>query len=117
LDEAHQAAVLEGNVTPRRTCTASGDCLAGRWRGDARFAGAPGIFCVCGLRLSLAKRELIEGLNGHASTAVLNADDRVLQAFGAFAPGRVLTTASKSRLFSWRKICEDRGALGSAFDM
>lgn len=41
--------------------------------------------------IALAKRELIEGLNGHESTAVLNADDPRVAAFGAFAPGRVLT--------------------------
>jgi len=41
--------------------------------------------------IALAKRELIEGLNGHESTAVLNADDPRVAAFGTFAPGRVLT--------------------------
>ena len=41
--------------------------------------------------IALAKRELIEGLNGKNSTAVLNADDARVATFGTFAPGRVLT--------------------------
>ena len=41
--------------------------------------------------IALAKRELIEGLNGTESVAVLNADDPLVAAFASHAPGRVLT--------------------------
>jgi len=66
--------------------------------------------------IALAKRELIEGLNGHTSTAVLNADDSRVAAFGAFAPGRVLTYGIEKQAFFMAQDIEDRGALGSAFD-
>src|SRR4029077_19399113 len=66
--------------------------------------------------IALAKRELIEGLNGRESTAVLNADDPRVAAFGAFAPGRVLTYAIDAPAFFSAEAIEDRGALGSAFD-
>jgi UDP-N-acetylmuramoyl-tripeptide--D-alanyl-D-alanine ligase len=64
----------------------------------------------------LAKRELIEGLNGRDSTAVLNADDPRVAAFGAFAPGRVVTYGIDAPAFFSATAIEDRGALGSAFD-
>ena len=66
--------------------------------------------------IALAKRELIEGLNGHESTAVLNADDPRVAAFGAFAPGRVVTYGIEQPAFFSAGQIEDRGALGSAFD-
>jgi UDP-N-acetylmuramoyl-tripeptide--D-alanyl-D-alanine ligase len=66
--------------------------------------------------IALAKRELIEGLNGRESTAVLNADDPRVAAFGAFAPGRVLTYGIAQPAFFSAENIEDRGALGSAFD-
>src|SRR5277367_6661485 len=66
--------------------------------------------------IALAKRELIEGLNGRESTAVLNADDARVAAFGAFAPGRVLTYGIDAPAFFSATAIEDRGALGSAFD-
>jgi UDP-N-acetylmuramoyl-tripeptide--D-alanyl-D-alanine ligase len=66
--------------------------------------------------IALAKRELIEGLNGHDSTAVLNADDPRVAAFGPFAPGRVVTYGINAPAFFSAAAIEDRGALGSAFD-
>ena len=66
--------------------------------------------------IAFAKRELIEGLNGRESTAVLNADDARVAAFGAYAPGRVLTYGIEKPAFFMAQQIEDRGALGSAFD-
>ena len=66
--------------------------------------------------IALAKRELIEGLNGRESTAVLNADDARVAAFGAFAPGRVLTYGVAKPAFFMAREIEDRGALGSSFE-
>jgi len=66
--------------------------------------------------IALAKRELIEGLNGRESTAVLNADDPRVAAFGAFDAGRVLTYGIEQPAFFTAEAIEDRGALGSEFD-
>src|SRR5271168_1062517 len=66
--------------------------------------------------IARAKRELIEGLNGRESTAVLNADDARVAAFGAFAPGRVLTYGVTQPAFFSAENIEDRGALGTTFD-
>jgi len=66
--------------------------------------------------IALAKRELIEGLNGGNSTAVLNADDARVAAFGSHAPGRVLTYGIENRAFFMAENIEDRGALGTTFD-
>jgi UDP-N-acetylmuramoyl-tripeptide--D-alanyl-D-alanine ligase len=66
--------------------------------------------------IALAKRELIAGLNGRESTAVLNADDPRVAKFGAVAPGRVLTYGIAMPAFFTAENIEDRGALGSAFD-
>ncbi len=47
---------------------------------------------------------------------MLNADDPRVAAFGAFAPGRVLTYGIEQPAFFSAQAIEDRGALGSAFD-
>src|SRR5579885_718651 len=64
--------------------------------------------------IALAKRELIEGLNGRDSVAVLNADDARVAAFAAKAPGRVLTYGIERAADFRAEEIEDRGALGSA---
>src|SRR5262249_28445227 len=67
--------------------------------------------------IALAKRELIEGLNGTNSVAVLNADDPLVAAFAKHAPGKVLTySVEKPADFRAEQI-EDRGALGSEFTL
>jgi len=66
--------------------------------------------------IALAKRELIESLDGKDSVAVLNADDPRVAAFAAHAPGRVVTYGfSASARFRAEHIA-DRGAFGSEFD-
>src|ERR1700736_6596892 len=65
--------------------------------------------------IALAKRELIEGLNGPDSLAVLNADDPLVAAFAEHAPGRVLTYGIEQAADYRAEAIEDRGALGSAF--
>jgi len=65
--------------------------------------------------IALAKRELIEGLRGSASVAVLNADDPRVAAMAEVAPGRVIFYGvEKPAEFAAEEI-EDRGALGSSF--
>jgi UDP-N-acetylmuramoyl-tripeptide--D-alanyl-D-alanine ligase len=67
--------------------------------------------------IALAKRELIEGLRGANSVAVLNADDARVAAMAAAAPGRLIFYGvEKPAEFSAEEI-EDRGALGSSFTL
>jgi UDP-N-acetylmuramoyl-tripeptide--D-alanyl-D-alanine ligase len=67
--------------------------------------------------IALAKRELIEGLRGSDSVAVLNADDARVAAMASVAPGRVIFYGvEKPAEFSAEGI-EDRGALGSSFTL
>ncbi|MHB8500208.1 MAG: UDP-N-acetylmuramoyl-tripeptide--D-alanyl-D-alanine ligase [Candidatus Acidiferrales bacterium] len=116
LDETHQAAVLEMGMSRRGELAR----LAAIARPDVgvvtRVAPAHLEFFASVDEIALAKRELIEGLNGHDSTAVLNADDPRVAAFGAFAPGRVLTYGIDAPAFFSAAAIEERGALGSAFD-
>jgi UDP-N-acetylmuramoyl-tripeptide--D-alanyl-D-alanine ligase len=116
LEETHQAAVLEMGMSRRGELTR----LAAIARPDVgvvtRVSPAHLEFFASVDEIALAKRELIEGLNGSGSTAVLNADDPRVAAFGAFAPGRVLTYGIEKQAFFMAQDIEDRGALGSAFD-
>jgi UDP-N-acetylmuramoyl-tripeptide--D-alanyl-D-alanine ligase len=67
--------------------------------------------------IALAKRELIEGLRGPSSLAVLNADDVRVAAMASVAPGRVMFYGvEKPAEFKAEEI-EDRGALGSSFTL
>ncbi|MGA2098015.1 MAG: UDP-N-acetylmuramoyl-tripeptide--D-alanyl-D-alanine ligase [Candidatus Acidiferrum sp.] len=116
LEETHQAAVLEMGMSRRGELAR----LAAIARPDVgivtRVAPAHLEFFSSVDEIALAKRELIEGLNGRESTAVLNADDPRVAAFGAFAPGRVVTYGVDAPAFFSAAAIEDRGALGSAFD-
>ncbi|HXY00278.1 MAG TPA: UDP-N-acetylmuramoyl-tripeptide--D-alanyl-D-alanine ligase [Candidatus Limnocylindrales bacterium] len=67
--------------------------------------------------IALAKRELVEGLHGAASVAVLNADDARVAAMAEMAPGRVIFYGvEKPAEFAAVEV-EDRGALGSSFTL
>src|SRR5947209_19959315 len=116
LEETHQGAVLEMGMSRRGELSR----LAAIARPDVgvvtRVSPAHLEFFASVDEIALAKRELIEGLNGRTSTAVLNADDPRVVAFGAFAPGRVLTYGVEKQAFFMAQDIEDRGALGSAFD-
>src|SRR5580765_8950116 len=116
LDETHEAAVLEMGMSRRGELSR----LAAIARPDVglvtRVSPAHLEFFSSVDEIALAKRELIEGLNGRESTAVLNADDPRVAAFGGFAPGRVVTYGIEKPAFFMAQEIEDRGALGSAFD-
>src|SRR5580700_5018147 len=116
LEETHQAAVLEMGMSRRGELAR----LAKIARPDVgvvtRVSPAHLEFFASVDEIALAKRELIEGLNGRDSTAVLNADDPRVAAFGPFAPGRVVTYGINAPAFFSAAAIEDRGALGSAFD-
>ena len=67
--------------------------------------------------IALAKRELIEGLRGTSSIAVLNADDARVAAMAAVAPGRVIFYGVEKPAEFVAEEIEDRGALGSSFTL
>ena len=67
--------------------------------------------------IALAKRELVEGLNGPRSLAVLNADDPRVATMAAAAPGKVLFYGIEKPAEYQAEEIEDRGALGSAFTL
>ncbi|MGB7438885.1 MAG: UDP-N-acetylmuramoyl-tripeptide--D-alanyl-D-alanine ligase [Candidatus Acidiferrum sp.] len=67
--------------------------------------------------IALAKRELIEGLHGRESVAVLNADDPRVAAMAKVAPGRVIFYGVENPAEFAAEQIEDRGALGSSFTL
>jgi UDP-N-acetylmuramoyl-tripeptide--D-alanyl-D-alanine ligase len=115
LEETHEAAVLEMGMSRPGELTR----LAAIARPDVgvvtRVSPAHLEFFASVDEIALAKRELIEGLNGRESVAVLNADDPRVAAFAPFAPGRVLTYGIEKPADYRAEAIEDRGALGSAF--
>jgi len=115
LDETHQAAVIEMGMSRRGELAR----LAAIARPDVgvvtRVAPAHLEFFASVEEIALAKRELIEGLNGKESVAVLNADDPLVAAFAFHAPGRVLTYVTEHVADFRAESIEDRGALGSTF--
>src|SRR6266853_1031772 len=116
LDESHEAAVLEMGMSRRGELARLAEIARPDVGVVTRVSPAHLEFFSSVDEIALAKRELIEGLNGHASTAVLNADDSRVAAFGPFAPGRVLTYGIEKQAFFMAQDIEDRGALGTAFD-
>jgi UDP-N-acetylmuramoyl-tripeptide--D-alanyl-D-alanine ligase len=66
--------------------------------------------------IALAKRELVEGLAGKDSVAVLNADDARVARFAEVAPGRVVTFGVEQPADFRAERIEERGAEGAAFD-
>src|SRR6266550_4726461 len=116
LEETHQAAVKKMGMSRRGELARLASIAKPDVGVVTRVSAAHLEFFASVDEIALAKRELIEGLNGHESTAVLNADDPRVAAFGACAPGRVLTYGIEKPAFFTAQEIEDRGALGSAFD-
>jgi UDP-N-acetylmuramoyl-tripeptide--D-alanyl-D-alanine ligase len=116
LDETHQAAVLEMGMSRRGELSRLAEISRPDVAVVTRVSPAHLEFFASVDEIALAKRELIEGLNGRDSTAVLNADDSRVAAFGAFAPGRVVTYGIEKPAFFMAENIEDRGALGTTFD-
>jgi UDP-N-acetylmuramoyl-tripeptide--D-alanyl-D-alanine ligase len=67
--------------------------------------------------IALAKRELVEGLRGPESVAILNTDDPRVAAMAAVAPGRVIFYGMEKPAEFMAEEIEDRGALGSSFTL
>jgi UDP-N-acetylmuramoyl-tripeptide--D-alanyl-D-alanine ligase len=115
LDETHQAAVLEMGMSRRGELSRLAEIARPDVGVVTRVAPAHLEFFASVEEIALAKRELIEGLNGAESVAVLNADDPLVAAFALHAPGRVLTYGIENAADFHADAIEDRGALGSAF--
>jgi UDP-N-acetylmuramoyl-tripeptide--D-alanyl-D-alanine ligase len=115
LEDEHDAAVLEMGMSRRYELQE----LAAIAKPDigvvTRVAPAHLEFFASVEEIALAKRELIEGLNGRESVAVLNADDPLVAAFAAHAPGRVLKYGIENAADYSAEAIEDRGTLGSSF--
>jgi UDP-N-acetylmuramoyl-tripeptide--D-alanyl-D-alanine ligase len=116
LDESHEAAVLEMGMSRRGELARLAEIARPDVGVVTRVSPAHLEFFSSLDEIALAKRELIEGLNGKDSIAVLNADDARVAAFAAFAPGRVLTYGIEQQAMYTAENIEDRGALGTTFD-
>jgi UDP-N-acetylmuramoyl-tripeptide--D-alanyl-D-alanine ligase len=116
LNETHQAAVLEMGMSRRGELARLAEIARPDVGVVTRVSPAHLEFFSSLDEIALAKRELIEGLNGRDSTAVLNVDDERVAAFGPYAPGRVLTYGIARQAFFMAENIEDRGALGTTFD-
>src|SRR5215471_13595662 len=116
LEPEHQAAVLEMGMSRRGELARLAEIARPDVGVVTRVAPAHLEFFASVDEIALAKRELIEGLHGRNSTAVLNADDPRVAAFGPHAPGRVLTYGIENPAFFMADNIEDRGALGTTFD-
>src|SRR6266403_6138314 len=115
LDETHQAAVLEMGMSRSGELSRLAEIARPDVGVVTRVAPAHLEFFASVEEIALAKRELIEGLNGRDSVAVLNADDPLVAAFASHAPGRVFTYGIENTADYRAEGIEDRGALGSAF--
>jgi UDP-N-acetylmuramoyl-tripeptide--D-alanyl-D-alanine ligase len=116
LDQSHEAAVLEMGMSRRGELSRLAEIARPDVGVVTRVSPAHLEFFSSLGEIALAKRELIEGLNGKDSTAVLNADDARVAAFAPFAPGRVLTYGIDQPAFFSAENIQDRGALGTTFD-
>src|SRR5207248_6560425 len=108
LEDSDEAAVLEMGMSRRYELRE----LAGIAKPDVgvvtRVAPAHLEFFASVDGIALAKRELIEGLNGRDSVAVLNADDPVVAAFASRAQGRVVTYGIENDADCRAEAIEDR---------
>jgi UDP-N-acetylmuramoyl-tripeptide--D-alanyl-D-alanine ligase len=115
LDETHQAAVLEMGMSRRGELLRLAEIARPDVGVVTRVAPAHLEFFASVEEIALAKRELIEGLNGRESVAVLNADDPLVTTFALHAPGRILTYGIANAADFRAEEIENRGALGSTF--
>jgi UDP-N-acetylmuramoyl-tripeptide--D-alanyl-D-alanine ligase len=115
LEDEHDAAVLEMGMSRRYELQELTGIASPNVGVVTRVAPAHLEFFSSVEEIALAKRELIEGLIGPESVAVLNADDPLVAAFAPFAPGHVLTYGIERPADFRAEEVEDRGALGSRF--
>jgi UDP-N-acetylmuramoyl-tripeptide--D-alanyl-D-alanine ligase len=116
LEEEHEAAVVELGMSHRGELKRLAEISEPDVGVVIRVAPVHLEFFASVEEVALAKRELIEGLTGSESVAVLNADDERVAKFADVARGRVITFGlSREADFRAAEV-EDRGAQGAAFD-
>src|SRR5262249_27690212 len=117
LDETHEAAVLEMGMSRAGELARLAEIARPDVGVVTRVSPAHLEFFASVDWVALAKRELIEGLNGRTRVAVLNAAAARVAAFASVAPGRVLTYGIDNPADFRADDIQDRGALGSAFTL
>jgi UDP-N-acetylmuramoyl-tripeptide--D-alanyl-D-alanine ligase len=116
LDESDEAAVVELGMSHAGELKRLAEIARPDVGVVTRVAPVHLEFFVSVDEIALAKRELIEGLVGRESVAVLNADDSRVANFAKIAPGRVLTYGIAEQADFRAENIEDRGLNGTEFD-
>jgi UDP-N-acetylmuramoyl-tripeptide--D-alanyl-D-alanine ligase len=116
LDEADEAAVVELGMSHAGELKRLAEIARPDVGVVTRVAPVHLEFFASVEEIALAKRELIEGLAGRDSVAVLNADDPLVARFARVAPGRVVTFGVAGRADFRAENIQDRGLNGSEFD-
>ena len=116
LDEADEAAVVELGMSHAGELKRLSEIARPDVGVVTRVAPVHLAFFASVEEIALAKRELIEGLAGRESVAVLNADDLLVARFAPVAPGRVVTFGVNERADFRAEKIQDRGLEGTEFD-
>jgi len=116
LEAEHEAAVLELGMSRRGELARLAEMAEPEVGVVTNVAPVHLEFFASVDEIALAKRELIEGLAGKESVAVLNADDPRVARFADAAPGRVLTFGIEARADFRAERIEVRAAESAAFD-
>jgi UDP-N-acetylmuramoyl-tripeptide--D-alanyl-D-alanine ligase len=116
LDEADEAAVVELGMSHAGELKRLAEIARPDVGVVTRVAPVHLEFFASVEEIALAKRELIEGLAGRESVAVLNADDPLVSRFAQVAPGRVVTFGIEARADFRAENIQDRGLDGTEFD-
>jgi UDP-N-acetylmuramoyl-tripeptide--D-alanyl-D-alanine ligase len=117
LEETHDAAVLEMGMSEPGELKQLASIASPDVAIVTRVSPAHLSNFISLEEIAFAKQELVEGLNGANSLAVLNADDPRVAAMAARAPGRVIFYGVEQPAEFRAEEIEDRGALGSAFTL
>jgi UDP-N-acetylmuramoyl-tripeptide--D-alanyl-D-alanine ligase len=116
LDEADEAAVVELGMSHAGELKRLAEIARPDVGVVTRVAPVHLEFFASVEEIALAKRELIEGLAGRESVAVLNADDPLVARFAQVAPGRIVTFGVAERADFRAENIQDRGLKGTEFD-
>ncbi len=117
LDDAHEAAAVELGMSHRGEIARLAEIAEPSVGVVTRVAPVHLEFFSSVDEVAHAKRELIEGLRGKDSVAVLNADDERVARFAEVAPGRVVTFGFSERADFRAAAVEDRGVEGTTFEL
>ena len=116
LEESHEAAVMELGMSHAGELRQLAEIARPDVGVVTRVAPVHLEFFASLDKIAAAKRELIEGLAGRESVAVLNADDSRVSRFAEIAPGRILTFGLEGPADFRAESILDRGLNGAEFD-